>query len=169
MLHRLAWLGFVLSCLVVLPDVTLARNPRFPAGAEAASRLDPSELMKKALPLLKTGREDEAVFWFYAGQLRWRSQLISHPDQDPTGQPALFSSFMATIGPDVNEWAFGDIPALQKTIASVLEWDRRYPDPTVSAAAAASSRSGLQNLKTSIGKDVDSIKRQRAANGLTNR
>lgn len=169
MLHRLALLSYIIWCLVALPDVTFAQSPRFPAGAEAASRLDPSVMMLKALPLLKTGSGEEAVFWFYAGQLRWRSRLRSHPDQDQTGEPAAFSALMETIGPQVNEWAFGDIPLLQRTIASVLEWDRLHPDVSVPATVAQSTRSGLENLSVGIGRDADRIKRDRAANGLSNR
>ena len=169
MFLRLALMGFVIWFLAGLRDVTLAEPPRFPAGAETASRLDPSELMLRAPPLLQTGRGQEAVFWFYAGQLRWRSRLNAHSGQDPTGQLAAFSALFGTIGPEVNAWAFGDIPLLQDTISSVLEWDRLYPDASVPATVAQSTRSGLQNLSVSIGLDADHIRRERAANGLTNR
>lgn len=97
--------------------------------------------MIKALPVLQTGRREEAVFSFYAGQLRWRSRLSAHPDQNPTGQPAAFSALFETIGHEVNEWAFGDIPLLQRTIGSVLEWDGIYPDASVPASVAESTGS----------------------------
>ena len=169
MFQRLALLSFVIIVLVGLPELILAQNAQFPSGAEAASKLDPSEMMLKALPLLQTGRREEAVFWFYAGQLRWRSRLNAHPDQNPIGQPAAFSALFETIGSEVNEWAFGDIPLLQRTIGSVLEWDRMYPDDSIPASVAESTRSGLQDLRVSVGVNADRIKQERAANGLVNR
>jgi len=38
----------------------------FQPALETSSRLDPSEMMLKAILLLQAGRGEEAVFWFYA-------------------------------------------------------------------------------------------------------
>src|SRR4030095_3345483 len=62
-----------------------------------------------ASKLFGDGKKDEAVFWFYAGQLRYRFYLKANPGLNPSGDPALFASLSETVGRPVNEYAFGDI------------------------------------------------------------
>ncbi len=169
MFNRLPLIWLLCVVLSLFPNLAVAQTSGLPEGAELAATLDPSQMMLKAPPLLKAGRGDEAVFWFYAGQLRWRTRLNADPEQDPSGEPALFSALFETIGPDVNVWAFGDIPQLQRTIASVLEWDRRYPDPSLPKAASETIRAGLENLSLQVGREADQIRRERTAKGLPNR
>ncbi|WFS01847.1 hypothetical protein [Rhizobium tumorigenes] len=169
MLNRRLLIWFVCAGLSLSPNLAFADNTGFPEGAEQATTLQASELMMKAPPLFKAGRKDEAVFWYYAGQLRARALMNAYPDQDPSGGPALFAALFETIGPEINGWAFGDIPQLQRTIASVLEWDRLHPDSSIPAAAKVATRSGLEKLSRQIGQDADQIRRERAANGLLNR
>lgn len=125
--------------------------------------------MLRAAPLMQAGRRDEATFWFYAGQLRWRSRLNASPTPDLTGEPALFSSLFETLGPPVNGWAFGDIPKLQRTIDNVLLWDVRYPDPSLDPAVHKRMRAGLTALRSQIGREADMIRVERASRGLENR
>lgn len=120
-------------------------------------------------PLIQAGKGDEATFWFYAGQLRWRSRLRADPDQDPSGEPALFSSLFETLGPAVNGWAFGDIPKLQQTIDTVLLWDQRYPDTSLDPVVHKRTRAGLTDLRDQIGREADAIRAERASRGLENR
>jgi hypothetical protein len=69
--------------------------------------------------LFAAGKRDEAVFWFYAGQLRYRLYLLVNKDKlEPSGDPAVFASLSEEIGRPLNEYAFGDIPQLAKTIDS---------------------------------------------------
>ena len=69
--------------------------------------------------LFAAGKKDEAVFWFYAGQLRYRVYLLVNKDKlEPSGDPAVFASLSEEIGRPLNEYAFGDIPQLAKTIDS---------------------------------------------------
>src|SRR2546430_14660952 len=60
-----------------------------------------------AARLFREGKKDEAVFWFYVGQLRYRFHLKANPHMDPSGDPALFSSLSATVGKTINEYAGG--------------------------------------------------------------
>lgn len=151
------------------PRPALADAPAFPPGAETAGNAPPSEIMLRAAPLMQTGKADEATFWFYAGQLRWRSRLNASPDQDPTGEPALFSSLFETLGPSVKGWAFGDIPKLQRMIDAVLVWDGQYPDPSLDPAVHQRMRAGLTSLRDRIGREADVIRAERASRGLENR
>jgi hypothetical protein len=69
-----------------------------------------------AQKLFASGQKDEAVFWFYAGQLRYRFHLRATPGRDPSGDPALFASLSEVIGRPINEYAFGDLDALRATL-----------------------------------------------------
>src|SRR5215510_15118295 len=73
-----------------------------------------------ARKLFETGQRDEATFWYYAGQLRYRFYLKATPGLDPSGDPALFGSLSEVIGQPINEWAFGDLDALRATLDRVL-------------------------------------------------
>src|SRR5690349_19842431 len=56
--------------------------------------------------LFKDGDKDEAVFWFYLGQLRYRFHLAVATNLDPSGDPALFGSLSEVVGRPLNEYAF---------------------------------------------------------------
>ncbi|MHB1122454.1 MAG: hypothetical protein ACYC0T_06975 [Ramlibacter sp.] len=69
-----------------------------------AATVKPLLLMQAAFALLESGQRDQAVFWFYAGQLRARYW--------PTlqGQNAqILTILLMTIGEQVNAQAFLDI------------------------------------------------------------
>lgn len=126
-----------------------------------------------ASKLFAEGKKDEAVFWFYAGQLRYRCYLKATPGLDPSGDPALFASLSETVGRPLNEYAFGDIPGLAKTIDAVLKWDEAHPNGFISKTAYAQPyaeiREGLVKLRDYALKNKEEIQRQRKANGLPNR
>jgi len=86
---------------------------------------EPMELFSVAPPLFHHGQKDEAVFWFYAAQLRTRYQLVF--EQGDRGQ--LFQIMLMSIGPLINSYAFQDVSKLDRTLDRVLEWDRTTPNP----------------------------------------
>ena len=73
--------------------------------------------------MFREGKKDEAVFWFYVGQLRYRFHLKANPNMDPSGDPALFSSLSATVGKTINEYAGGNVKDWVKAIDRALKWD----------------------------------------------
>ena len=121
----------------------------------------------------EAGRRDEAVFWLYLGQVRYRAHLRARPNLEPSGDPALFSSLMEVVGRPINEYAFGNIPVLASTIDDVLAWDAAHPDGFTSkeshAGTRATVRQGLAELKAEILTRQDEIRATRARNGLGNR
>jgi hypothetical protein len=73
--------------------------------------------------LFDAGREDDALFWFYAGQLRYRIRLTCHPDLPRDTEPPLFGALQDAVGGKVNRYA-GKHPALWiSAMERVLEWD----------------------------------------------
>jgi len=133
----------------------------------------PSTYYALARKLFEEGKKDEAVFWFYEGQLRYRFHLAANPGLDPSGDPALFSSLSEVIGRPLNEYAFGDLDAFVKTIDRVLEWDEKNPNGFTSKETHGSEwqeiRKGLGGLRQYVVDNEDSIRQQRVANGLENR
>ena len=133
----------------------------------------PSFYYVLAQRLFAANRRDEAVFWFYAGQLRYRIRLDCHPDLRPDTEPALFGSLHETVGRPVNEYGFGDPPALAAALERVLAWDAEtrngFEPKAACTAAIAQQREGLGQLIRHLRDNADQIRRERTANGLPNR
>jgi hypothetical protein len=123
--------------------------------------------------LFEAGEKDEAVFWYYAGQLRGRFHLVSNPDLAPSGDPTLLGSLNSVVGPMINAYAFGDLPAMHAVIDKVLAWDKETPNEFTSKekfeAGWNDTRSGMLELQKYLDDNAEDIRKQRAANGLPNR
>jgi hypothetical protein len=87
------------------------------------------------------------------------------------------------LGRVFNQYAFGDIPVLARTIQAVLDFDAAYPDrftakptstkpPTARPATAKHRqevRQGLARLRRWMLDEADSIRAKRREGGLENR
>jgi hypothetical protein len=84
----------------------------------AADRAEPLSLMLAASRQFEFGTQDEAVFWFYAGQLRARyaPQLAGESSQTVT-------IFSVTLGEGLNAHAMRDIVRMLETLAKAMQWD----------------------------------------------
>ena len=120
--------------------------------------------------LLAEGKWDEGVFWFYLGQLRYRFHLATAKGLDPSGDPAAFGALSQVVGQPLNEYAFGDIPKLAKTIDEVLAWDASHENGFTAKKGNETElegiRSGLVEMKEEILRDQEKINAQRKENGL---
>ncbi len=176
-------LGLALLLAVALPvSIITAGESRKMDEIEDLFSQSPEELARDiehkhpvtslllAKRLFETGKQDESVFWFYLGQLRYRAYLAAHPDLDPTGEPALFTSLMDVLGRPVNQYAFGDIPELARTLDRVLAWDDAHPDDYAPPSPTRSGvKDGLKKMRAKIIAEQDDIRANRTANGLPNR
>jgi hypothetical protein len=161
-----------------------SEKTRVPSPAPDFTKLGPDALKKGienqhpsayyilAEKLFESGQKDEAVFWFYVGQLRYRFKVSVNPGP-PDGDPALLASLNAVLGEPINQYGFGDLKTLHETLEKVLTWDQNTPNGFTSKEANAKAwnetRSGLAKLIEYIDQNGDSIRKQRAANGLPNR
>jgi hypothetical protein len=148
------------------------------AGAAAAQSVPddhehPAGDYRHAATLFEAGRRDEAVCWFYRGQLRARIHLLARHDLPPDRDPAVFASLNEVVGRPINEYAFGDIAALLAVIDQVLAWhaanDDRFTPKARFAAAHEQVTAGLVRLRAQTLAQQASIVAQRRANGLPNR
>jgi hypothetical protein len=136
---------------------------------EGIEELHPAGYYVLATKLFEAGQRDEAVFWFYAGQLRYRFHLGSNPELDPSGDPALFAALSEQVGRPLNEYAFGDVHKLADTITHVLQWDGDHPNEFTDKAAHASVyeevRNGLAEVREVVLRDEEQIMQSRKEAG----
>ena len=173
-LKRIVGRAVLIACLTgpaVGQTLESAQSPsEIEAGIEAKH---PAAYLILANKLFEAGQRDRAVFWFYLGQLRYRTYLLARPTLPPHGDPALFASLFETIGTRINPYAFGDIPALARTLDAVLAWDEAHDDTFTPkervAAERAQVRQGLGALRDDILAQQDEIRADRADVGLENR
>jgi hypothetical protein len=144
-----------------------------PAEVAALAGQHPAAYYQRAAQLFGSGEKDAAVFIFYLGQLRYRAHLSARRDLKPDGDPALFASLSEAVGRPINQYAFGDIEALVRTIDAVLAYDLANPDgftpPSRFPQAYAGVRDGLTAMRAQILGDADKIRATRRSNGLENR
>ena len=127
---------------------------------------EPLELFGPAFILFQNGEQDEAVFWFYAAQLRVRYQLAF--EKGDRGQ--LLSIMLMTIGPLINNYVFQDIHKLDRVIDRVLEWDKTTPNPFSEKSHSADVEahlekvySGIRELKAKLVTEKDDIEQKAKA------
>tara|TARA_R110002050_G_scaffold57131_1_gene128388 strand:+ start:180 stop:626 length:447 start_codon:yes stop_codon:yes gene_type:complete len=133
----------------------------------------PSAYYLYAGRLFKEGKKDEAVFWFYVGQLRYRFHLKANPNLEPSGDPALFGSLSATLGEQINGYAGGNTKDWVRAIDRALKWDAETKNGFTSkkkfAEVYEQNRAGLKKLRDQIESQTDYIREQRKQAGLENR
>jgi hypothetical protein len=126
-----------------------------------------------ATRLFAANRKDEAAFWFYAGQLRYRIRLACHPDLPPGTEPALFASLQEEVGTLINGNIGADPDAWIAAIERARDWDARtrngYEPKAPCQAQIADQRGGMGALIDQIRQNKDRIRDQRRANGLPDR
>jgi hypothetical protein len=145
-----------------------------PAQVEASlPRAHPAEYYLYAQRLFQSGRKDDAVFWFYVGQLRYRFHLSANPNLPEDRDPAVFASLNEDIGRQINEYAGGNPATWVVAIDRALAWDRTAPNYFTSKQRFSKQysdiRTGLGKLREMIQSDAQNIKNERTNNGLPNR
>jgi len=137
-----------------------------------AENVHPATLYILSAKLMREGRMDDAVRWFYIGQLRYRFHLATKPTTMANDQP-LFSALSESVGRPINEYAFGDVDAAVAEIDAALAWDAAHPNAFTSkqrySKELADVRSGLQRLRDDMLARKQEIRETRTRNGLPNR
>ncbi len=132
---------------------------------------EPLEMFPAALALFMNGEKDEAIFWFYAAQLRVRYQLAF--EKGDRGQ--LLTVMMMTMGPFINNYALQDVRRLDKALDRVSEWDQRTPNPFKDRPRSADIEdhitrvySGIRDFRTKLHAEKDDLesKARLAAPGI---
>lgn len=115
-----------------------------------------------AARLFEANRKDEAVFWFYAGQLRYRIRLACHPTLRRDIEPALFGSLHETVGRRLNEHAAADPRAWVATMERALAWDAATHN---GFEPKAPCRAQIADQRRGMGELIAHVRRGGAATG----
>lgn len=179
------WCQPALAIILVCLSVATPLRPAVASASEsaandmiddmiaAAETLHPAEVYQLAAKLLQVeGREDEAVKWFYIGQLRYR--FLLRAEQRPgSNEGVLFAALSESVGQPVNRYAFGDVDQLSRQMAAALEWDAAHDNRLTSkfrySEALAAVRGEMENFRREMLDRKAEIRRLRLENGLSNR
>jgi len=74
--------------------------------------------------LLEQGKKDEAVFWFYAGQLRGRIDANICADKTAV---AIIDALNQKFGPPINQYTSTNLSQLTNVVERVLVWEEKTP------------------------------------------
>jgi hypothetical protein len=138
---------------------------------DPASLKEPLSLFAPATVMFLNGKKDEAVFWYFAAQLRTRYQLAF--EKEDRGQ--LLYVIAKTEGKLISSYALQDIAKFNKTIDQVLEWDKKTANPFRDQPKTADSDenikqlyAGFSDLKSNLAADKDKYetRARRMAPGL---
>jgi hypothetical protein len=88
----------------------------------------PSSYIILASKLFKDKKMDEAVKWYYIGQIRYRAHLMANPKLDPSGDPALYTSLKYVIGSSINQYAGKDPDHWLELIEESIKWHTENPN-----------------------------------------
>jgi hypothetical protein len=111
-----------LSDRLASKDPTVARAAVTEVLSDA-DRAEPLVLMHAASRHLEFGGKDEAVQWFYAGQLRARYSPLLAGEQSQ-----LVTISTMTLGEAVNAHGMRDIVKMIELIAKAMQWDEKTYD-----------------------------------------
>jgi hypothetical protein len=174
-------IGFAFAACQTLGSPSIASLPakdrmlscdREIAVAAAREELESSRNMKEPLswfmPALTLYRNDErkdALFWFYAAQLRTRYELVF--EGGDRGQ--LLSVMLMTVGGPINNFGFQNPDLLLATFERVLKWDAATPNPWRTdeqnpdqRARVAKIYDGFEVLKQKVLSERETLKEQSA-------
>lgn len=171
-----------LAILIALSCTFALAAPIGPEQALSAPTVEVERALPESHPavtyayakrLFEQGRRDNAVMWFYVGQLRFRFHLRANPSLPRDGEPALMASLNSTIGQTINEWAGGSPKSWAASIEQALAWDLAHENSITSkqvhSQALEDTRTGLASLRESILSSEENIRTQRRERGLENR
>lgn len=131
---------------------------------------DPSNYYIYAARLFHEGAKEDAVFWFYVGEIRYRFYLAVNPNLDPSGAPALFGSLHEEVGSVVNGWAGADPDSWAKQMGRALDWDaandNKFTSKVTYAKQWQDTRLGLEKLKEQVVANKAQILEERKKRGL---
>lgn len=134
-----------------------------------ANLKEPLTLFAPVQTLYQHGQKDEAVFWYYAVQLRTRYQLVF--EKGDRGQLLMVMSM--TTGQLINNYALQDTTRFTQTLDRVLEWDQKTVNPYRDKPQTEANKNeitkiydGMRELKAKVSADKEKYETQARKNAL---
>jgi hypothetical protein len=162
----LALVAATSSAEIVKPEslVTLSRQQ----VEEQLPASHPAYYYLYAKKLFNDGAKEDALFWFYVGQLRYRFYLTVNPKL--SNDADVFGALQETVGSVINGWAGGDPDIWAKGMQRALDWDAANDNSFTSKSLHAEDwqkiRSGLEDLKKYVLTHKAEILEKRKHRGL---
>lgn len=120
--------------------------------------------------LFQAGKKDPAVMWYYVGQIRFRANLLAHPELPADQDAAQLAQVNKTLGQTVINWSGSNIHQWTQTIDRALAWDAANPNNFTSketyAAQLQQARDEMVKARDTITRTEAEIKADRAARGI---
>ncbi len=164
--------GVVLAALLVTSAPAGNVEDQTPAQLKQdIEKRHPADYYVLASKLFKdSATKQEAVFWFYVGQLRYRYYLAANPDLPRDGDPAVFASLSEVIGRPINEYAGGKPDLWIAEINHALEWDAAHDNGFTPKSKSPDNyrqiRAGLVALRDHVVSIKDKLPEMRRQNGI---
>jgi len=129
MVHKPQGVYKTIDVRLATDTIKALQGGRSKKGAEQITKVlaapenySPPVLFLVSSILFEDGRRDEAMFWFYAGQLRGRIDANICADRSAA---AAVDALNDKFGTPINKYAFGDLQKLQRTVTRVVEWEEK--------------------------------------------
>lgn len=128
---------------------------------------------KHADALFTSGLREEAVYWMYEAQVRYRIMLDCFDPEGVSTDTDIYTALSHSIQFDQNQWLGGDIQLWVDTLLAVSE--NYDPDQDVMIqgrgcdASVAGLQNGLEDIRNHLLQNYKELRDQRASAGMENR
>jgi hypothetical protein len=142
----------------------------------------PKLMYQKAHEEFQACNKEDATYWMYLGQLRYRSMLHCieggglESQRTPFGSDYRndeFSALLSDIGLYINEWAGGDlqlwVDALTRAANDYQSVDDKFVPKEKCTGAIERNLSGIHAFRAHLANDPDGFRSSRTSNSLENR
>ena len=120
-----------------------------------------------AQQLFQAGKKDQALQWFYAGQLRYRFLRAALPASESSGSVALFNSLQDEFAPPINHYGASDPQNWVQQIDAALQWDKSHANGYTSKTRYPQQlhevRAGLVEFRAYIVAHADELRKKAEA------
>jgi hypothetical protein len=126
----------------------------------------PSMYIAYSIRQFKSGKQDDAVLWYYIGQIRWKYLLLVNPDPASESQ---FAAVTKDFGQVIGDWAGESTQAWANTIERALAWDGANPNsvPTKDhPAELEQARKLVEDMRTYVVRNEAAIAADRQTRGI---
>jgi hypothetical protein len=151
-----------------LCEISVAREPE---AAQTIQELEvgiqnkaPSTYFALATELFRSGQKDDAAFWYYVGQLRYRFLVLAKAKtSELSEEQAHFWLLSESVGQSIYEKAGQRSAALLRALDRALAWDLEQPNGYTSKSAFGAeherARQEMLALRERIKMDPNGLKR----------
>lgn len=128
----------------------------------------PATYFALATELFRNGQKDDAAFWYYVGQLRYRFLVLAKAkSSEPSDEQAHFWLLSESVGQSIYEKAGQRSAVLVRALDRALAWDLEQPNGYTSKTAFSAeherARQELLALRQRIKTDPTGLTRRRAS------